>query len=154
LRPSVRVSRVARCSTGWRVTAREGERQEEWSAPTVVSTIPVPILLDLMEPAPPSEILAQARGLRFRNLILVLMVVDAPRLSDANWIYVPDPALSVARISEFKNMIASMRDRPDTSVEMEFFCAPEDVRWRQPDEDLAARAREEAERLGLFRASQ
>jgi protoporphyrinogen oxidase len=154
LQPSVRVRRVARCSAGWRVTAGDEKRQEEWSAPTLVSTIPVPTLLGLMEPAPPSDILVQARGLHFRNLILVLMVVDAPRLSDANWIYVPDPAVSVARISEFKNMIASMRDRPDTSVEMEFFCGPEDPLWRQRDEDLAALAREEAQRLGLFRSSQ
>lgn len=51
-------------------------------------------------------------------------------------------------------MIASMRDRPDTSVEMEFFCWPDDARWRETDETLAARAREEAGHLGLFRSGQ
>lgn len=154
LSSSVRVRRVHRCSGGWRVTAGDETRESEWWAPELVSTIPVRTFLDLLDPAPPPDVLAQARGLRFRNLILVLMVVDAPRLSDANWIYVPDPAVSVARISEFKNMIASMRERPDTSIEMEFFCWPDDARWRESDEDLAARARADAQRLELFRSSQ
>jgi protoporphyrinogen oxidase len=154
LASSVRVQQIRRSSGAWRVTAGDDGRRSEWSAPELVSTIPPGTLLELMDPEPPADVLAEARSLRFRNLILVLLVVDAPRLSDANWVYVPDPSVSVARISEFKNMIASMRDRPDTSVEMEFFCWPDDARWRETDETLAARAREDAERLGLFRSGQ
>jgi protoporphyrinogen oxidase len=151
LRAGIQVRRATRRDGGWRVSADDGE---EWSARELVSTIPATALLGLLDPPPPAEVLDQARGLRFRNLILVLFVVDAARLSDANWLYVPDPSVSVARISEFKNMIASMRDRPDTSVEMETFCWPEDQRWREPDEQIAVRARDEAQRLGLFRPNQ
>src|SRR6185503_7858792 len=45
---------------------------------------------------------ALARSLRFRHMVLVMLVVDAPRVSDANWLYVPDPGVRVCRVSEFK----------------------------------------------------
>ena len=154
LQPRIRVRRVRRSSSDWSVTGDDAGCEREWSAPALVSTIPAGTLLELLDPPPPAEVLAQARGLRFRNLVLVLLVVDVPRLSDANWTYVPDPSVAVARVSEFKNMIASMRDRPDTSVELEMFCWPDDPRWRAGDDEIVALARADAERLGLFRADQ
>jgi protoporphyrinogen oxidase len=154
LRRAVLVRRISRIAGGWRVSGHDGGSETGWTARELVSTIPVTALLGLLDPPPPPDVLEEAAGLRFRNLILALFVVDRPRLSDANWLYVPDPAVSVARISEFKNMIASMQDRPDTSIEMETFCWPDDPRWREADEDLAARARDEAERLGLFPSRQ
>jgi protoporphyrinogen oxidase len=154
LRPGFRVSQVRRDASGWHVSGEGGTGVEEWSAPDLVSTIPAGTLLELLDPAPPADVLAEARGLRFRNLLLVLVVVDVPRLGDAQWTYVPDPSVSVARISEFKNMISSMRDRPDTSVELEIFCGPDEPRWKAADGEIVAVALEDVRRLGLFQPRQ
>jgi protoporphyrinogen oxidase len=123
-------------------------------APEVVSTIPVGVLLRVLSPPPPAHVLELARQVRFRNLILVSLVVDRPRVSDANWLYVPDPRIGIARISEFKNMIGSMRTRPDTSLQTETFCWPDDPIWQAPDTEVVARAVASLEALSLVRAAE
>jgi len=148
LRRGVGITRLARRGEVWVVSAEGGE---EWEAPHVVSTIPPAALVPLLEPAADEALRSAVRGLRFRNLVLVLLVVDVPQVSDANWLYVPDPRLSVCRISEFKNMIFSMRDRPDTSLELEFLCGPTDPLWTAPDETIVSRSLTELEMLGLVR---
>jgi protoporphyrinogen oxidase len=92
--------------------------------------------------------------LRFRNLVQVLLVVDAERISDANWTYVPDPKLAISRISEYKNMILSMRDRPDTSLGVEIPCWPGDATWTADDAELIERAVSELAGLDLLSPSQ
>jgi protoporphyrinogen oxidase len=151
LRLGARVTRVARREGGWRVSTADGE---EWQAPHVVSTIPASALVPLLDPPAADGLPGLARSLRFRNMVLVLLVVDTPRVSDANWLYVPDPAMAVCRISEFKNMIPSMRGRPDTSLAAELFCGPEDPLWAAKDADIVARTVGELETLGLLRAGQ
>jgi protoporphyrinogen oxidase len=151
LRPKQRITRVARRRDGWRVSTAGGE---EWQAPHVVSTIPAGALVSLLDPPADEATASAARSLRFRNLVLVLLVLDTPRVSDANWLYVPDPALSVCRISEFKNMIPSMRGRPDTSLELELYCWPGDPLWTTPDDEIVAKAVAEIQELGLARAEQ
>jgi protoporphyrinogen oxidase len=127
---------------------------EEWEALHVVSTIPAGALVSLLDPPADEALGLAARSLRFRNLVLVLLVVDTPRVSDANWLYVPDPRFGVCRISEFKNMIPSMRGRPDTSLELELYCWPGDPLWTAPDDEIVAKAVGEMQALGLARADQ
>jgi protoporphyrinogen oxidase len=151
LRHGARVARVARRGEGWRVSLADAE---EWEAPRVVSTIPAGALVPLLDPPADESLRSAAAGLRFRSLVLVLLVVDAPRVSDANWLYVPDPGLGVCRISEFKNMIPSMRGRPDTSLALEQFCWPTDPLWKAADEEIVSKAVGELQALGLATAGQ
>jgi protoporphyrinogen oxidase len=145
---SARARRIARNRAGWRLEI-DGPAPAERHTDEVVCAAPVRALLEALDPPPPPDILEAARALRFRNLILVFLVVARPQVSDANWLYVPDPTRRVARIAEYKNMIASMRGRPDTSLGLEMFCWPEDALWRAPDEELVATAVADAEALGL-----
>jgi protoporphyrinogen oxidase len=151
LQAGARIARILRRDGGWRV---ETEGGEAWETPRVVSTIPAAALVPLLDPPVDGELPALARSLRFRNLILVLLVVDVPRVSDANWLYVPDPARMVCRVSEFKNMIPSLRGRPDTSLAAELFCWPDDPLWTAPDADLVARSVAELQALGLLSPGQ
>jgi protoporphyrinogen oxidase len=141
-----RVTRLSRRGGRFVATLEGGA---ERSSATIVSTIPPGVLLRMLDPPPPPHVLELAAGLRFRNLLLVSMVVNRPRVGGANWLYVPDPAVEVARISEFKNMIGSMHDRPDTSLQAEIFCWPDDPVWSAPDAEVVARALRSLQTLGL-----
>jgi protoporphyrinogen oxidase len=154
LRAGARVSCLSRSDSGWTATVATEGGSIERSARDVVSTIPAGVLLRLLSPAPPKEVLDLAREVRFRNLVLVSLVIDQPAVSDANWLYVPDPDIEIARISEFKNMISSMRGRPDTSLQTETFCWPDDPLWSAPDAEVVARAVSGLEALGLVQAHQ
>jgi protoporphyrinogen oxidase len=154
LRAGARVSQLSHRDGRWTATIAESAGTVERTAPDVVSTIPAGVLLRLLSPAPPPEVVELARAVRFRNLVLVSLVIDQPRVSDANWLYVPDPAIEIARISEFKNMISSMRGRPDTSLQTETFCWPDDPLWSAPDAEVLARAVNGLSALGLVRADQ
>ncbi len=150
LLPATRVTRLARVAGRFEVSLAGGTEGERVAA-DVVSTIPPGVLLGLLEPPPPPPVRDAAQRLRFRNLILVSLVVSRPRVGRANWLYVPDPAVEVARVSEFKNMIASMQDRPDTSLQAEIFCWPNDPVWSAPDDEVVRRAVASLETLGLVR---
>ncbi|HET6847195.1 MAG TPA: FAD-dependent oxidoreductase, partial [Anaerolineales bacterium] len=52
---------------------------EPVSVQTVINTIPLPLFLRIMTPAPPEEILSVARSLRFRNIVLVALFLDQER---------------------------------------------------------------------------
>src|SRR5262249_33720830 len=90
-----------------------GEGQgAEVPASQVISSMPVSQLVTLLRPEPPPEVLEAARGLKYRDFILVALVVDRAELFPDNWIYVHTPQVRVGRIQNFKNWSAAMVPDP------------------------------------------
>jgi protoporphyrinogen oxidase len=67
------------------------------------STVPLPVLVRLLRPAPPEDVTAAARRLRTRAIVLVYLVVDVPRYTRYDAHYLPEAWTPVTRISEPKN---------------------------------------------------
>jgi len=85
------------------VVAASGGTEREWETEHVVSTIPLTDLVAMMEPPPPAHVLEAARGLAYRDLIVVFLALGRPKVSDDHWIYFPDPDITLGRIHEPKN---------------------------------------------------
>jgi protoporphyrinogen oxidase len=137
------------------VTVREAGADREVAAEQFISSIPVSQLLKWLQPAPPDEVLDAARGLKYRDFLIVALVVNRPELFPDNWIYVHSPQVRVGRIQNFKNWSAAMVPDPaKTCLGMEYFCSRGDDLWRQPDADLIRLAARELEALGLARAGE
>ncbi len=74
---------------------------------SLVSSIPLPLLVSLLEHAP-SHISERAKTLQHISLHCVCMVVERERISNKNFVYVYDPSLIFQRISFFSNLSPHM----------------------------------------------
>ena len=54
-----------------------------------VSSMPATKLLGILNPAPPEDILDAASKLKFRDLVIVTIMLDRERVTDQTWIYIP-----------------------------------------------------------------
>lgn len=74
----------------------------------LLSTLPLPVLVDALDPAPPARVREAAHALPFRDLLLVRLELRQGPLSDNASIYFPDPALPFTRLYEPSNRSAEL----------------------------------------------
>jgi protoporphyrinogen oxidase len=149
---------VDRCEvTAARVTtvrALTPDGPKIFEAEHVISTMPLRSLVRAMAPAAPDRIRQAAEGLRYRDFLVVALILQKERLFPDNWIYVHTPGVQVGRIQNFNNWSPAMVPVPGmTCLGMEYFCFKGDGLWQSTDEALIARASLELEALALGRRS-
>src|SRR5262249_22047528 len=94
------------------VTVREGSQLREVPAEQFISSMPVSQLIRYLRPAAPPEVLAAARGLRYRDFLIVTLIINQADLFPDNWIYIHTPQVRVGRIQNFKNWSKAMVPDP------------------------------------------
>ena len=116
----------------------------------VISSLPLRTTVGITEPEAPVEVRDAARGLRYREFLTVLLVIDGEDLFPDNWIYIHQPGVRVLRIQNFKSWSPWMvPNDTDASIGMEYFCFEGDELWNMADEELVELAAREIEQLGL-----
>lgn len=139
---------------GQRVTAVEYRLEGEKHViepDDVVSTIPVTRLLQCLEPKPPQEARLAAKNLRYISIIFIYLKLSKPQVSPDSWIYLPQKALRVHRISEFKNFSKLCAPPEQTLLCAEITCLPGEGPWGATDEELRDIAVDDLSRIGLIR---
>ena len=110
-------------------------------------------LVGAIEPAPPEAVVAAAGRLKYRDFLIVTLVLDRPDPFPDNWIYVHSSEVSVGRIQNFRAWSKDMLPNDhQASIGMEYFCQEGDGLWAMDTPALIAQAASELERLGLARA--
>jgi protoporphyrinogen oxidase len=116
----------------------------------VISSLPLRTTVGIAQPEPPGDVRSAARGLRYREFLTVLLVIDGEDLFPDNWIYIHQPGVRVLRIQNFKSWSPWMvPNKTDASIGMEYFCFEGDELWTMADDDLVAMASREIEQLHL-----
>jgi protoporphyrinogen oxidase len=132
------------------VIARQDGQEHRLAARRVISSMPLGDLFARLDPPLPAEVLQAGRGLRYRDFILVGLIVDREKLFPDHWIYVHSPEVNVGRIQNFKNWSAAMSPDPcKTHLGLEYFCNQGDTLWQMSDADLIALATRELAHLKL-----
>jgi protoporphyrinogen oxidase len=117
-----------------------GAREHTLRADTVVSTLPLSRLVQMIEPACEPEVIGAACSLIFRDLITVNLILRKPRVSEDTWLYVQNKDVIFGRMHEPKNWSRAMvRDANRTSLVLECFCSEGDHIWSMSDADIARR---------------
>jgi len=147
-------SRVTRIyHEGGRVGAVEvvqDGRQVRLSASRVIATMPLRDLVLALSPPPPAEVCAAAARLRYRDFLVVALIVENPEIFPDNWIYIHDDSVRVGRIQNFKNWSPDLVPDPRQScLGLEYFCFEDDDLWSLPDGVLIDLARREVAAIGL-----
>ena len=103
-----------------------------------------------MDPPPPPAVLAAAEALRYRDFMIIALIIDRADLFPDNWIYIHSPEVQVGRVQNFKNWSPDMvPDQSKTALGMEYFLQETDELWKMDDGDLVQLARMECDKLGL-----
>jgi protoporphyrinogen oxidase len=135
-----------------RAETPDGERRFE--AEHFFSTMPVRSLVRALDPPAPQAVRDDAEGLKYRDFLVVALMLDKEDLFPDNWIYIHTPGVKVGRIQNFNNWSKAMVPEPGTTcLGMEYFCFKGDGLWESPDADLVAQAARELEELGLAKAA-
>lgn len=133
-----------------KVVAKQGDHTFELTGEHFINSMPLTALVHKLDPLPPDEILEAARGLKYRDFLIVSLIIDNADLFPDNWLYIHSPEFRVGRIQNFKNWSAEMvPDASKTCLGMEYFCSEGDELWEMPDDKLIALASEEIVRLNL-----
>ncbi len=132
------------------VMTRQGDETRLHRAGEFVSSIPLNTLLRLFDPKPPAGILEAAAGLRFRDLMIVTVMIDRPRVTDQTWIYVPGHEIPFGRIHEPTNWSEKMAPRGKTLLVTEHFCFRQDDAWKAGDDALVEATVASLEDLGFI----
>jgi protoporphyrinogen oxidase len=127
----------------------KGGRSQRLEAEAFWSTLPITALLRSMKPAPPTHVLEAARGLRFRGLILIYLVLATDRFTEYDAHYFPEPLVPISRMSEPKNYSASSEPRGTTVLCAELPAEPGQPIWGLSDDELGRRYCEWLARVGL-----
>jgi protoporphyrinogen oxidase len=134
-----------------RIQAVEVNGKERIDTDEVVSTLPLNLFLQMMEPMPPKEILLLAQRLRYRNVILVALFLNRESVTEAATIYFPDPDFPFTRIYEPKARSIYMSPPGKTSLVAEIPCQQEDNSWSLGDDKLIQIIRSQLIQIGWIR---
>ncbi|AFY69642.1 UDP-galactopyranose mutase [Thalassoporum mexicanum PCC 7367] len=135
---------------------RESGIETEYECDRIISSIPITILLQQMEPPPPPRVIEAARSLIFRNTILVYLFIDQLDLFPDNWLYINDPAVLVGRVTNFANWSPEMlpTNANQTPICCEYWCNFNDPIWQESEASLIDRATQELRQIKLIQNDQ
>jgi protoporphyrinogen oxidase len=119
-----------------RVVSRRDGREETFECDGVLSTLPLPLLVDLIHPALPTAVAEHAARLRYRSLKLIYVALKRPQLTDYHWVYLLDEQFRVNRMSEQKNVSAEMVPSDRTILCIELSLWRDEPLWRASDEEV------------------
>jgi protoporphyrinogen oxidase len=116
----------------------------------VISSLPLRTTVGIADPHPRPEVVAAAKGLRYRDFLTVSLVLDGEDLFPDNWIYIHEPGVEVGRIQNYRSWSPWMVPDPNKAcVGLEYFCFAGDHLWEMDDDKLIELGMRELEQLGL-----
>ena len=149
-RPVTRILHDGSGVTAFEATAPNG--LETHAGTDFISSMPIRELVRALDPPAPKLVQQAAVLLRYRDFLIVSLVVNRKEVMPDNWIYIHDPSVRVGRIQNFKNWSPNMVPDPNkTSLGMEYFVFENDDVWASPDDKLIDLAKCEIAKLGLVK---
>ncbi len=125
--------------------------ETEFDCSEIISSMPLPRLVQAMNPAPDDDVIAAANGLSFRDFLTVALVLPAEDAFPDNWIYVHSPDVELGRIQNFGSWSPEMiAVEGMTCLGLEYFVTEGDQMWASDDDDLIKLGISELATLGLI----
>jgi len=150
----VRLEHTDHCRVD-RVVVDGPEETYAEEADEVINSMPINELLFRLEPSPPEEVMAAAKGLNYRDFLIVTLILDKEEMFPDNWIYIHSPEVKVGRIQNYKNWSPHMvPDSSKTCLGLEYFCHEGDGLWTSSEDELLKQAEEELRTIGLGKGAE
>jgi protoporphyrinogen oxidase len=119
-----------------RIIKIEIKGRETRSVSNVISTLPLPYVMEMLDPRPDQKILDLTRKLKFRSLVLVALFLNVENITSTGCIYFPEPGFTFTRLFEPKRRSQFMSPVDKTSLVAEIPCNYNDQTWKTSDNNL------------------
>lgn len=124
---------------------------ERIAASEVISTLPLSIFIDIMEPAAPKEVAGVVKSMKFRHLKLVCLFLNKESVNHAATIYFPGEQYLFTRVYEPRNRSRLMAPEGKTSLVVEVPYSLGDHIDKMPEEALVEHVRSRLVQAGFFK---
>ena len=132
------------------IEVRNGSKSYLLAAQQFISSMPLRELVHAMDPPAPESVRKAADHLKYRDFLIVVLILDHPEPFADNWIYVHSPEQRVGRIQNFRAWSPDLvPDAGKSSIGMEYFCDVGSAMWDTDDAELIEMAKAELAQLGL-----
>ena len=122
----------------------------QFKADHFISSMPITTLIENMVPPAPAHVQDAAAKLKYRDFLIVTLILKKRDLFPDNWIYIHSPDVNVGRIQNFRSWSDEMLpDEEHSSIGMEYFCQENDALWTMDNADLLKMAEKELLTLNL-----
>ena len=122
----------------------------EYAGDHFFSTMPLRELMQSLDPKPPDEVLKAAEGLRYRDYLTVVLMVNRDAIFPDNWIYIHTPEVKMGRIQNYKNWSPHMvPDQRKSSLGLEYFLWDKDEHWDWSEDRLIDLGIKECAQIGI-----
>ncbi|MEB3830437.1 GtrA family protein [Phormidium sp. CCY1219] len=130
---------------------RQTGEKETVNCGGVISSIPITVFLQQLQSPPSDRILNHAKSLKFRNTILVYLIVESGNLFPDNWLYIHEPRVDLGRVTNFANWSSHMLPNShQTPLCCEYWCNFDEPLWQQDEAELLEKAERELRTIGLL----
>ncbi len=119
-----------------------------------ISSIPLPNLIRMLKPSAPDDIIEAASRLKYRAIVIVVIMLNRESVTDLTWMYLPERDIPIGRIHEPKNWSPNMAPQGKTHIVAEYFCFEGDDIWNSPDSELTSDTVKQLVNLGFIRESE
>jgi protoporphyrinogen oxidase len=115
----------------------------------VISTVRIVDLVQMLSPAPPKAVISAANALRYRNLILLYLIINRPIILTSCLVYIAERTTTFKRLSEFKHFTDNAAPEGKTSLCVEICCNPDDDIWKEKDDIIFQKSMAELQELDI-----
>jgi protoporphyrinogen oxidase len=119
-----------------------------------VSSIPLTNLVQILQPEPPADVLEAASQLKYRDIVIVTIMLSRERVTELTWLYLPEKKIPLGRLHEPRNWSPHTAPEGKTHLVSEYFCFKDDKIWNLSDAGLTAMTVEHLEKLGFINKSE
>ena len=131
-----------------RVVYKRGDEERSIECDVVLSTLPLPALVNMTNPPLPQPVIDHAARLRYRSLKLIYIALKRPQLTDYHWVYLLDEQFRVNRMSEQKNVSPDMVPKDRTILCIELSLWKDEAMWTWSDEEIFKLALRDLMKMG------
>jgi len=143
------VDSVTREDGKWLIDASCDGSSERIEADHVWSTIPLTVLIRMMEPKAPAEVFRATQSIEFRAMVLGYLELDVDQFTPTDAHYFPEANVRMTRLSEPKNYFGTSQPAGRTTLCAELPCKQGDELWSMSDEDIGRLVVDDMARAGL-----
>lgn len=149
LRKSI-VTRIIKKNNNYQITYSQNGHLKTISSKIVFSSIPLDILTSIINPTPPKIVQGSVKKLGYLGVIIVNVLINKNRVTDAHWIYFPERNTIFNYIVEFKNWSNKMTPPNKTSLSANITCRLNSKLWKMNDIQLIEQVINQLQELSLI----
>ena len=117
----------------------------------IVSSIPISLLVRQISPSAPEKIITAAKSLKFRNTILVYLIVDDYEIFPEHCLYINDSSVQLVRVTNYANWSSyTMPNNYQTPICCEYWCDFHEKIWSLSEQELLLKAEKELRKIKII----